>query len=573
MHLVLLETSGNQRYIFATNKLRENVGASELTYRMGTRLTLEAVESVTKVPLYAQDLSTLHANLLSTEKNPALEMRQREVEVILATSGKALLLVHDTATGQRIIHHVTAHALRHAPGLTVHGAISEPITLTPTNIHQRVGEVHQALEHVRYQVPGVEQRFMRLPFVAECATSGLPATAYDAYQLESGARSCVAMAKRNAASDGHDRMAAAVCTVAPQVSMPATIEALEQYFTDMSWLAVIHADGNGLGQLFLTFDKYVSADRTTCSGRDYLDAYRRFSLALDVCTVRAFGEALKRLHTRMGRVQREVPVVPLVLGGDDLTVVCDGEYAVRLTYDFLTAFEAETTRTDAEPLNGIIPHIAQRAFGVPRLSSCAGIAIVKSHFPFYAAYGLAEELLQSAKQVKQRVQHQHQGATMPLPCSALDYHVLYDTSRADLQRIRGQLQVDSGATVLVGRPYVVTPGEHLGAAQHDIWIAHRTWGQLYDRIEAVRKEDPASRHRRLLPNSMLHGLRESLFLGHQQADARMRLVRQRYRTDGFDVLLGDREGQGSLFWQERHAEQDGHTTGFLDALDLVGFWK
>ena len=49
--------------------------------------------------------------------------------------------------------------------------------------------------------------------------------------------------------------------------------------------------------------------------------------------------------------------------------------------------------------------IAKEAFGVKRLGICAGIAIIKPHYPFHQAYGLAENLLKSAKLVKSEIKH------------------------------------------------------------------------------------------------------------------------------------------------------------------------
>jgi hypothetical protein len=115
--------------------------------------------------------------------------------------------------------------------------------------------------------------------------------------------------------------------------------------------------------------------------------YRKFSLGLDECTVSAAAFALKKLRDSVGKPTIEIPVLPLILGGDDLTIICDGQYAIKFTEDFLTRFVEETKKPE-------IQHIFPKGI---ELGICAGIAIIKPHYPFHQAYHLAEQLLLSAK--------------------------------------------------------------------------------------------------------------------------------------------------------------------------------
>lgn len=521
MYIVLLETSGNQRYIFSTNKLRENVGASELTYRIGAE--------------FAKNLA----------KNTD------GIRKIIATSGKALVLADDETIARNFVKEVTLHALKEMPGLTINGAICKvKDENSAKSLHEAVGDVHKRLEEIRYQIPSNLQRFQRIPFVAQCASSNLPANQKKYYKADNKTEvlSNLSFTKRENRDAGYERIKEKLKGF--DLIEPDDIE-------KQDWLAIIHADGNGVGETFLNF--YEKANLQGKNGEDYVKKFRNFSNALDECTIAATRSALEEFKEsflenqekkaiRRGKPlttdEKKIPIVPLILGGDDLTIICDGEYAIKFTKDFLREFESQAKN------HADIKQITE-------LGICAGIAIIKPKFPFHQAYELAEQLLQSAKKTKQ----------ISTSLSAFDYHVLYDSSGTTLEEIREK-------TPFVARPYIVTPIETAKSYTDDSakqdWIENHHFCELEKRVKAMSDKEDDDETKRKLPNSQLHVLREGLFVAdttldtQKEVDARGKLIAHRYPSFK-DLFVKDK----TLFFDE-----DGEKlTHFLDALDIVEFWK
>jgi hypothetical protein len=248
-----------------------------------------------------------------------------------------------------------------------------------------------------------------------------------------------------------------------------------------------------------------------------------------------------------------------------MTVVCDGHAALRFTYEFLTAFERATQSNETTKM------VANAALKTDRLAACAGVAVVKPHYPFSGAYDLAEKLIESAKQVKKIVVNPNDHK-LPWPCSALDFHILYDASGSDLKPIRRKLEFKDIKTRLYGRPYVVTPQNWLDGAAEDgqRWAAQHLWKELEASVEIVLAKDEDGR--RLLPNSQLHDLRAGLFLGDRDAaDARFRLIRNRYVDQGIKRLCGD--GEHTLFVKDTEPGKEWkYFTRLLDVMDAASLW-
>jgi len=130
------------------------------------------------------------------------------------------------------------------------------------------------------------------------------------------------------------------------------------------YVAVVHADANGVGSLI------VSGAVTD------LEA---FSNSLRDATVDAARAAVATLPVAGGTVLAR----PIVLGGDDFTILVPARHAIPFAHTYLSRFEA-ATRERHDTLG--------RA-----LHACAGISIVKPGWPFLDAHALAESLCGAAK--------------------------------------------------------------------------------------------------------------------------------------------------------------------------------
>lgn len=598
-YLVLIETSGNQNYIFSTNLLRENVGASELTWRVGTEWTLTAINQVCQglLPLWPKSAKSedLRRNLLDTTINREIEsLDDVMVEVIMATSGKAMLLTRSYEVGRMIISAITERALVEAPGIDVCGVISSPFNWANNDLDNSIREVHRLFEETRLRLPNQTLRYQRLPFIAECASSGLPAREYHTPEekdgMEPAPRSAVTLAKWAFRKRYEDRMKK-LLPLDHGLNFSKNIEELDQMIKEKMtrWIAIIHADGNGLGQIFLDFKKHSEP----ANNREYVVNLRNCSLGLDLCTERAFLGAIEDLIKDDRDLWFKLPLIPILLGGDDMTVVCDGLVAIPFTNRFLQRFEEETGRTsdlsnEDRPLYEVLQRVAASALGAPRLSSCAGISIVKPHFPFSIAYSIAESLLKSAKEVKNIFKQPTKEG--PWPVSAIDFHINYDSSATKLDEIRDRMISPDQEARLHCRPYVVSDTNRLRAEigawpeQKELafkWLHQHDWRELEVKIDAISANE--SDDQRSIPKSQIYELRAGLHISRTTADARYKLIRHRYLDpdkQGIEALDGaepgtifepiiEKEDKKLSSAADKRPRAPQYLTKLLDAIEIV----
>lgn len=473
--LTVIDTTGIQGYVFGSNRMRENIGASELVEQATQQWPLQLLAEST--PLLRHNLETRRQGY---DINPSkcIENGGIDVELLYAGGGNTVLLFRTLEHAKAFAASYSKHVLCNAPGLNVvilHHAIewnngSKSLHQSWKGVMGKEMGIKKATRPYSVPLPGIS-------VTAVCESTGEPAVSYDPFYLakvaekERRPRLISAEIAAKTDRDVHLRSRQRLEHLLPDVSEKGFAfwydpEQTESEFADAEgrYVAVIHADGNGMGKRFEQIIDHATDDRMV------IEQLRSLSEAVKKAGSHALTELGRRITNKRELLEKiqipataknpkiVIPFRPLVYGGDDVTFICDGRIGLWLAAEYLQIFEEESAREFSQLP---IPDKQKQAF------ACAGIAIVKLHYPFARAYDLAEQLCKKAKSFVRAIDQEKQ-------LSALDWHISQSGLFGSVQEIRQREYAETAERSLVMRPV-------------RLWQADGVW-RTWDTFASIVKE-------------------------------------------------------------------------------------
>jgi len=484
--LAQVEVAAIQEFVFGSNNLKQNIGASELVKQAATQWVIEACEQAglrqnARWNLAEDELEFWQAETAS--RDPAARWPvvggQADAAVIYAGGGNALLLFAGGKgeAAKAFSHHLSGRLIDEARDLRL---LVETVELDWET--ESLAEKHNLL---RRQAALNKQALLPnatlggLAVTAACVFTGQPVVGRDrAPDGRLVGRSV--LQKLNQITPGKERLHA----ILPQVRRHyyEFVDDFDDFGEkgEASYLAVVHVDGNRMGE---RFQRLAAAHPAANQNQAYMDQLFRLSQTIQRQATTALRRTVDTLiaSERDGKYggvvaasrpdgQALLPFRPIVFGGDDATFVCEGRLGLALAVIYLKALADQP-----------LPGERLESQGAP-LYARAGVAVVKSHFPFSRAYELAEDLCRSAKTgIEERVPGQ-QGCM-------LDWHFSTTGVISSLDRLRAEeYTADKGSSLLM-RPLWVPLDDkkssqywqtwnNFAAIAHkmlesDLWVGHR----------------------------------------------------------------------------------------------------
>lgn len=292
------------------------------------------------------------------------------------------------------------------------------------------------------------------------------------------------------------------------------------------YVALIHTDGNGIGLRYNNWKVSTPSTATENVSEAYGEA---FFHSMRVAVRRALIDSLQKTFTVKEGIR---PYEVLMLGGDDLLLVCRADMALAFAHHYAEALQSYTL-VDGSPLSVAI-----------------GVAIAKATYPFHRLHELAESLASSAKRL-----YRSYSSDKPRP-SVIDWQVISQSwfegvseARQQSEKVTYSCKRESSSItetlLLTGKPYPVLGENPSLASLLDIAI------KLYVSKDATRVK------LRTLRSACEHGK-----LAGEMAFASLpRSIR--------DLLVWKGERHGSLWTKLPVSEQEDLAYYLTRALDII----
>jgi hypothetical protein len=305
---------------------------------------------------------------------------------------------------------------------------------------------------------------------------------------------------------------------------------------ESSYIAIVHADGNNMGKRFKEYGRAAKNDR------EYINRMRDFSAKVDEAGRTSLKNVLKKLmnsikaetNTLDGKFDKFelskpsqnsskhcLPFRPLVYGGDDVTFICDGRLGIELAVVYLKEFEKQSDKMPDGK----------------KLTACAGVCLVKTHYPFARAYELSEALCKSGKDLLRKTKHEG---------SAIDWHIANTGLFGSLSNIRErEYCVESGKLNI--RPLLLEDSKK--------W---QTWNAFLPVLKTFNNDDWRGERNKIM------ALREVLRSGSERTSQFLHNYRQG-NLPRFHSNSGNEDALASKGWVSG-------VCGYFDVIEAMDFY-
>ena len=562
LQAILFDTRSIQKYIFASNRLKTNIGASFLVESAFSRELLHVLRE--RFGEGEVDDATWRE-----VESPDWTKMEQKCRIGYIGGGNALVLFSEGTTDEELVEVIqsfTKRLLWTTPGLRTGAARGEMVleadgAYRVTRVKRADGEEEgiDDLTHLVRKLKAQQNLFfpaVSLPYTGltlSCEASAETANAYDVDDVRKESRFLSWEVKRKllaARQKGGviapaeeallDKLrsilrtqALAGETVPPsrvramsdpeelaralqKYAFPSEFEKLGQRETE-DYMAIVHIDGNNMGEKF--------RDCSTLTKRKNMSRAVYWKTVLAFCTLLAniLGDyAAMQKHLSLEEAddgKMLLPIRPIVLGGDDMTFVCTAKYALSFT------------RTIMEALNDL------------GIDTCGGISILPTAYPFFRGYEIAEQLCGAAKS-KMRAMREEGSSCW------LDFAILHGEQPPTLEQIREQQYSGKCGAMHFG-PYRVD-----GDALTPEYV-----GNL---IEAVRQFVQGEGR---MPMNKIKELRAVLVAGRHE-HAQFMAQYHRLIASGGAMRLPEIAAWSSYresLWQEGR-------TPYVDAIEMIDFY-